>query len=72
MNGYKTTQEFVARGGIGIYKLTDDFEVIPYSGQFVRDINLTPDDRRMPDMAICRVFSSRQDAEKILNALRGV
>ena len=54
----------------GIYKLTGDFEVVPYSGKFVRDINLTPDDRRLPDIAICRVFSSREDAEKILSTLQ--
>jgi len=54
----------------GIYKLTGDFEAVAYSGEFVRDINLTPDDRRLPDVAICRIFSSRADAEKILNALQ--
>jgi len=54
----------------GIYKLTQDFELVPYSGRFVRDINFTPDDRRLPDIAICRVFSNREDAEKILAALK--
>jgi hypothetical protein len=54
----------------GIYKLTDDFQVVQYSGEYVRDINFTPDDRRFPDVAICRVFSSREDAKKILSALQ--
>lgn len=53
----------------GKYKLTDDFELVAYSGQYVRDINLTPADTRLPDVAICRVFSSREDAETILSAL---
>ena len=67
---YKTTQEFVAQGGSGIYKLTDDFEVEAYSKKYVRDINFTPDDRRLPDMAICRIYSNRADAKKILRALQ--
>lgn len=54
----------------GIFKLTNDFEIIPYSGAFVRDINLTPTDTRLPDVAVCRVFSNRDDAERILNALQ--
>lgn len=53
----------------GIYKLTADFEVVPYSGVFVRDINFTPEDNRMPDVGVCRIFTSRADAEKILAAL---
>lgn len=53
----------------GTYKLTDDFEVVPYSGKFVRDINLTPADRRLPDVGVCRVFTNRADAETILAAL---
>ena len=68
--GYKNTSEFRARGGHGVFKLTLDFEAVPFSGIKVRDINFTPDDRRLPDLAICRVFSTRQDAEKILLALR--
>ena len=55
----------------GTYKLTEDFEVVPYSGKFVRDINLTPADQRLPDVAICRVFSSRDDAVLLLSALQG-
>jgi len=69
MTGYRTTQEYVARGGTGIHKLTEDFEVEAYSGDFVRDINFTPSDKRMPDMAICRIYSTRADAEVILTAL---
>ncbi len=69
MNGYKTTEEFRSQGGTGTYKLTNDFEIVPYSRNFVRDINFTPSDRRLPDQAICRVFSSREDAEKIFRFL---
>jgi len=54
----------------GTYKLTNDFEEKAYSGKMVRDINLTPDDKRLPDMAICRIYSTRADAEVILTALR--
>jgi len=53
----------------GTYKITGDFEVVPYSGKLVRDINLTPTDKRLPDIAVCRVFTSRADAEIILAAL---
>ncbi|OGC77188.1 hypothetical protein A2619_01125 [candidate division WWE3 bacterium RIFOXYD1_FULL_39_9] len=58
----------------GTYKLTDDFEELGknYSGKFVRDINFTPEDRRFPDIAICRIYSSREDAEKIIKALQNV
>ena len=54
------------------YKLTADFEAENMFGQriTVRDINYTPDDKRLPDVAICRVFSSRDEAQKILSALR--
>ncbi len=57
----------------GTYKLTGDFEEPGkiYSGKFVRDINFTPTDHRLPDIAICRVYSSREDAEIILRALTG-
>ncbi|MDO8595788.1 MAG: hypothetical protein Q7R45_04105 [Sulfuricaulis sp.] len=55
----------------GTYKITGDFEVVTYSGKFVRDINLTPTDKRLPDIGVCRVFTSRADAEKILAALIG-
>ena len=54
----------------GTYKLTGDFEVVAYSGKYVRDINFTPDDRRLQDVAVCRIFTSREDAEKILAALQ--
>jgi hypothetical protein len=54
----------------GIYKLTEDFQVVQFSGKYVRDINFTPDDRRLPDIAVCRIFTNRQDAEIILQALR--
>lgn len=54
----------------GTYKLTGDFEVVAYSGVFVRDINLTPADKRLPDVAVCRIFTNREDAEKILAALK--
>lgn len=53
------------------YKLTEDFEIVAYSGKYVRDINLTPSDRRLPDVAICRIFSNRRDAELILKTLNG-
>ena len=68
--GYKNTAEFRIQDGRGTFKLTEDFEATPYSGVMVRDVNFTPDDRRMPDMAICRIFSSREDAENILHALQ--
>ena len=55
----------------GSYKLTDDFVdnfgVVPRT---VRDINFTPNDSRLPDLGICRIFSNRRDAEIILTALR--
>lgn len=70
--GYISTEEFVSQGGTGTYKLTCDFTAPAYSDKTVRDINFTPDDQRLPDMAICRVFSSRADAEKILRALIGL
>ena len=70
MSGYKNTEEFVAQGGSGIYKLTEDFEDVAYSKKYVRDINFTPSDRRLPDLAICRIYSSREDAGKILHALQ--
>jgi len=59
----------------GIYKLTADFTLSKYTdpmheGRMVRDINFTPDDERQPDVAICRIFSDREDAETILAALR--
>lgn len=57
------------RKGTKMYKLTEDFEETAYSGRFVRDINFTPDDKRLPDVAICRIYSSREDALKILAAL---
>jgi hypothetical protein len=54
----------------GIYKLTDDFKLSHYTsplhdGMVVRDINFTPEDEKLPDVAICRVFSSREDAKNI-------
>jgi hypothetical protein len=54
------------------YKLTADFNATNMHGQSiaVRDINYTPDDRRLPDVAVCRIFSSRDEAQKILAALR--
>ena len=55
----------------GSYKLTDDFVdnfgLVPRT---VRDINFTPNDSRLPDLGICRIFSNRRDAEIILTALR--
>lgn len=58
----------------GTYKLTDDFRESEHTaplraGTIVRDINFTPDDRRLPDIGICRIFTSREDAEIILAAL---
>ena len=55
----------------GTYKLTADFALNDpgNTGKIVRDINLTPADRRLPDVAVCRIFSSRADAETILRAL---
>ncbi len=43
----------------GYYKLTGDFEEVPYSGKYVRDINFTPANRNLPDKGICRIYSSR-------------
>ena len=54
----------------GYYKLTGDFEEVPYSGKYVRDINFTPANRNLPDIGICRIYSSREDAEKMLGALQ--
>lgn len=59
----------------GTYKLTGDFALSHHTdplhdGRIVRDINLTPDDRRLPDVAVCRIFTNRADAEKILRALQ--
>ena len=55
----------------GSYKLTDDFVdnfgLVPRT---VRDINFTPNDSRLPDLGICRIFSNRRDAEIIITALR--
>ena len=70
MSAYRTTEEFRAQSGNGFFKLTNDFETEPYSGKYVRDINFTPDDLRMPNLAICRIFSTREDAETILRALQ--
>ena len=55
----------------GAYKLTADFALNDpgHAGKIVRDINLTPADRRLPDVVVCRVYSSRADAETILRAL---
>lgn len=54
----------------GLYKLTDDFvDNFGLAPRTVRDINFTPDDARLPDLGICRIFSSRRDAEIILTAL---
>jgi hypothetical protein len=60
----------------GTYKLTGDFALSHHTnpmhdGRIVRDINLTPNDRRLPDVAVCRIFTNRADAEKILAALVG-
>ena len=59
----------------GTYKLTADFTT-PHSidlvPRLVRDINFTPADTRLPDVTICRVYSSRADAEKILAAMQGM
>mgnify|MGYP001609998679 FL=1 len=57
----------------GIYKLTVDFDTSAYTDlapRTVRDINFTPAATRLPDVAICRIFSDRVDAEKILAALQ--
>ena len=55
----------------GTYKLTNDFEAsdYPWDASMVRDINFTPADKRLPDVAICRIYSNRLDAEIILMAL---
>ena len=58
----------------GTYRLTKDFATSVHadplhSGRIVRDIELTPNDRRLPDVAVCRIFTNRADAEKILAAL---
>ena len=51
------------------YYLTDDFQAESYGHTVtVRDINFRPDNTRLPDEAICRVFSNRIDAEKILKS----
>lgn len=57
----------------GTYKLTADFALSHHTdplhdGRIVRDINLTPTDKRLPDIAVCRVCTSRVDAEIILAA----
>ncbi len=70
MTGYKNTDEFRAQGGSGTFKLTDDF--CDPDGRNVRDITFTPSDLRLPDMGICRVYSNRQDAGRILTALQTV
>lgn len=55
----------------GTYKLTNDFNINPgWPQKIVRDINFQPSDSRLPDIAICRVFSSRDDAVLILESLR--
>jgi len=54
----------------GSYKLTADFDDPLYGERRVaRDINFTPNDQRLPDLGICRIYSSRRDAEIILRAL---
>ncbi len=68
MQGYKTTEEYREQGGQGRYLLTNDFRLNGY-GEIVRDINFRPTDGRLPDQAICRIFSARADAERILAAL---
>ena len=59
----------------GKFKLTDDFALSHHTdplhnGRVVRDINFTPADKRLPDVAVCRIFSSREDAEKILVSMQ--
>jgi hypothetical protein len=57
--------------GNGTYKLTADFSVVSYGvARIVRDINFTPADPTKPDVALCRIFTDRTDAKKILNALK--
>lgn len=63
-------------GNSGTYKLTGDFALSHHTdpmlgGRIVRDINLTPTDERLPAVAVCRIFTNRADAEKILAALVG-
>jgi hypothetical protein len=54
----------------GTYKITGDFRVESYGHtSVVRDINFTPSDRSLPDVGICRIFTTREDAVIILNAL---
>lgn len=55
----------------GTYRLTGDFMAADMYGiqKLVRDINFTPNDGRLADIAICRIYSNREDAEALLNAL---
>lgn len=60
---------------MGTYTLADDFALSHYTdplheGRVVRDINFTPNDQRLPDVAVCRIFTNRADAETILLALQ--
>ena len=59
----------------GTYKLTADFQLSHWTdpllrGRVVRDINFTPSDSRLPDVAVCRIYTNRGDAEKLLAALQ--
>ncbi len=51
----------------GTYKLTEDFT--DTASRTVRDINLTPKDKRLPDIAVCRIYTNREDAKITLAAL---
>jgi hypothetical protein len=56
----------------GVYRLTPDYiDKTGLAPRVVRDIIFTPDDLRLPDEGICRIFSNRRDAEIILAALKG-
>ena len=57
------------------YFLTDDFAESEHTaplraGKIVRDITMRPADPTLPDVAICRVFDSRQTAIRLLKALQ--
>lgn len=56
----------------GTYKLSNDYMTSRYTDitpRLVREIVFHPSDERLPCVGICRVYSSRADAEKILVAL---
>lgn len=69
---YKTTEEYRLQGGRGEFVVSGDFPDTQNrvrSSSVVRDVVFRPNDGRLPDLAICRVYSSREDADKIAKAM---